>query len=100
MTDRPMDETADPGGHPDEGLIHAWLDEALDASESERLAAHVRDCSACQARVAEARGLIAGASRIVAELDEVPVGTTLSRARRRLMEAYESLHGERPAERA
>ena len=28
------------------------------------------------------------------------VGTTLSRARRRLMEAYESLQGERPAERA
>src|SRR5215207_8028128 len=75
MTDRPMDGTADPGGHPDEGLIHAWLDEALDAAESERLAAHVRECPACQARVAEARGLIAGASRIVAALDDVPAGT-------------------------
>ncbi|HKH94262.1 MAG TPA: zf-HC2 domain-containing protein [Gemmatimonadaceae bacterium] len=70
-----MDGTADPGGHPDEGLIHAWLDEALDAAESERLAAHVRECPACQARVAEARGLIAGASRIVAALDDVPAGT-------------------------
>src|SRR5215207_7432512 len=75
MTDRPMDGTADPGEHPDEGLIHAWLDEALDAAESERLAAHVRDCPACQAQVAEARGLIAGASRIVAALDDVPAGS-------------------------
>jgi Putative zinc-finger len=75
MTDRPMDGTADPGGHPDEGMIHAWLDEALDAAESERLAAHVRDCPTCQAQVAEARGLIAGASRIVAALDDVPAGT-------------------------
>jgi hypothetical protein len=75
MTDRPMDGTADPGEHPDEGLIHAWLDEALDAGESERLAAHVRDCPTCQAQVAEARGLIAGASRIVAALDDVPAGT-------------------------
>ena len=61
MTDRPMDETE----HPDEGLIHAWLDDALSAAEAERLAAHVRSCADCQARVAEARGLIAGASRIV-----------------------------------
>ena len=68
MTDLPMDQTE----HPDEGLIHAWLDDALDAAEGERIAAHVRTCDECQARVAEARGLIAGASRIVAALDDVP----------------------------
>src|SRR4051812_22038681 len=34
------------------------------------------------------------------DLSVASVGTTLSRARRRLMEAYESLQGERPAERA
>ena len=73
MTDRPMD--ADATEHPDEGTIHAWLDDALDAAEAERLAAHVRSCPECQARVAEARGLIAGASRIVAALDDVPAGT-------------------------
>ena len=73
MTDRPMD--ADATEHPDEGAIHAWLDDALDAAEAERLAAHVRSCPECQARVAEARGLIAGASRIVAALDDVPAGT-------------------------
>ena len=70
MTDQPMDAT----GHPDEGLIHAWLDDALSAPEAERVAAHVRACADCQARVAEARGLIAGASRIVAALDDVPAG--------------------------
>ena len=74
MIDRPIDETRAAGEHPDEGLIHAWLDEALDAAESERLAAHVRDCPVCQERVAEARGLIAGASRIVAALDGAPPG--------------------------
>ena len=70
MIDRPMDAT----DHPEEGLIHAWLDDALSAAESERLAAHVQSCTECQARVAEARGLIAGASRIVAALDDVPAG--------------------------
>ncbi len=69
--DRPMDATE----HPDEGLIHAWLDDALSAADAERLAAHVRTCAECRARVAEARGLIAGASRIVAALDDVPAGT-------------------------
>jgi hypothetical protein len=70
MTDLPMDATE----HPDEGVIHAWLDDALSAAEAERLAEHVRTCADCQARVAEARGLIAGASRIVAALD-APAGT-------------------------
>jgi hypothetical protein len=71
MTDLPMDPTE----HPEEGLIHAWLDDALGAAEAERIAAHVRTCAECQARVAEARGLIAGASRIVAALDDAaPAG--------------------------
>jgi hypothetical protein len=71
MIDRPMDTME----HPDEGLIHAWLDDALDAAEAERIAAHVRSCAECQGRVAEARGLIAGASRIVGALDDLPAGT-------------------------
>lgn len=70
MIDRPMDAT----DHPEEGLIHAWLDDALSAAEAERLTAHVQSCAECQARVAEARGLIAGASRIVAALDDAPAG--------------------------
>jgi hypothetical protein len=64
-----------PGEHPDEGTIHAWLDGALDAASAERVEAHVRGCEACAALTAEARGLIAGASRVVAALDGVPAGT-------------------------
>ena len=66
---------AGPGEHPDEGTIHAWLDGALDAASAERVAAHVRGCAACSALAAEARGLIAGASRVVSALDDVPAGT-------------------------
>ena len=58
--------------HPEEGIIHAWLDGALPANEAAALEAHVASCDACSALVAEARGLIAGASRIVGYLDVVP----------------------------
>ena len=40
MTERPSGRG--PGEHPDEGTIHAWLDDALDAAAAERVAAHVR----------------------------------------------------------
>lgn len=72
MTDetetRPMDDTH--SEHPDEGTIHAWLDGALDEPTASRIAAHVGTCGACDERVAEARGLIAGASRVVRALDD------------------------------
>jgi hypothetical protein len=58
--------------HPDEGTIHAWLDGALDDASARTLAAHVAACPTCAERVAEARGLIAGASRIVGALDDSP----------------------------
>ena len=60
--------------HLDEGTVHAWLDGALPADEAARLESHVAECPACAELVAEARGLIAGASRIVGALDEVPGG--------------------------
>src|SRR5687768_1148612 len=60
--------------HLDEGTIHAWLDGALDAAESREIETHVASCAACSAAVAEARGLIAGASRILSALDDVPAG--------------------------
>jgi hypothetical protein len=60
--------------HPDEGTVHAWLDGALPAAESERLERHVAECAACAAMVAEARGLIAGAAGIVSSLDVVRGG--------------------------
>lgn len=58
--------------HPEEGLIHAWLDGALPASEAAALESHVATCKECEATVAEARGLIAASSRIVGHLDAVP----------------------------
>ena len=67
---RPMDHQE--REHPDEGTIHAWLDGALDHGAARALEAHVAGCRECAARVAEARGLIAGASRIVSALDDAP----------------------------
>jgi hypothetical protein len=60
--------------HPDEGQIHAWLDGAVDPATAAGLEAHVAACPDCAAAVAEARGLIAGASRILLALDNVPAG--------------------------
>jgi hypothetical protein len=58
--------------HPEEGIIHAWLDGGLPASEAAAIESHVASCAECQESVAEARGLIAAASRIVGHLDVVP----------------------------
>jgi hypothetical protein len=58
--------------HLDEGTIHGWLDGALSADETARVEAHVKHCPQCDARVAEARGLIAASSRILTALDNVP----------------------------
>lgn len=66
--------------HIDEGTIHAWLDGALDATQSREIDAHVAQCSVCAAAVAEARGFVAGASRILLALDDVPAGVTPKRA--------------------
>ena len=65
--------------HLDEGTIHAWLDGALSAAEVAEAEAHVAGCPDCQARVAEARGLIAGSSRILSTLDQVPGGVVPGR---------------------
>ncbi len=57
--------------HLDEGTIHAWLDGALGAHDAAEVERHAAQCDECAARVAEARGLIAGASRILSALDDV-----------------------------
>src|SRR5437763_11225994 len=62
--------------HPNEGTIHAWLDGALDAEEAARVEEHIAQCATCSAAVAEARGLVAGASRILGALDYVPGDVT------------------------
>jgi anti-sigma factor RsiW len=58
--------------HPDEGLIHAWLDGELDATEAARVEALVTTDPEWAAAAAEARGLIAATTRITAALDRVP----------------------------
>jgi hypothetical protein len=58
--------------HPDEGLIHAWLDGELDPAEAARVEALVASDPAWAAAAAEARGLIAASARIVGTLDRVP----------------------------
>lgn len=60
--------------HVDEGTIHAWLDEALPPDESHAIEAHVAACESCAASVAEARGLMAAASRVLSALDDIPAG--------------------------
>jgi anti-sigma factor RsiW len=61
--------------HLDEGTIHAWLDGALSATEAHDAESHVKSCAECSAKVAEARGFIAGVSRILTSLDDVPAVT-------------------------
>jgi hypothetical protein len=60
--------------HLDEGTVHAWLDGELSETESAAAAQHVAACAQCAALVADARGMIAGAARIVASLDAGPIG--------------------------
>jgi hypothetical protein len=66
--------------HLDEGTIHAWIDGALDAAQSAEIESHIATCGACSAAVAEARGLVAGASRILNALDDVPANVMPKRA--------------------
>jgi hypothetical protein len=63
-----------PMQHLEEGIIHTWLDGEVSPEESASIEAHVKQCAECAAMVADARGLVAGAGRIVAALDVVPAG--------------------------
>jgi hypothetical protein len=62
--------------HPDEGMIHAWLDGELSEDQANEISTHLGECPACAASVAEARGLIAASTRILTALDDVPRGVT------------------------
>lgn len=65
--------------HLDEGTIHAWLDGALDSTQGREIEAHVAQCATCSAAVAEARGFVAAASRILNALDDVPANVVPKR---------------------
>jgi anti-sigma factor RsiW len=51
--------------HVDDGTLHAYLDGELPPSERARLEAHVADCPACRARLAEERALVERASQLL-----------------------------------
>ncbi|MEP6834364.1 MAG: carboxypeptidase-like regulatory domain-containing protein [Gemmatimonas sp.] len=63
------------GGHVVEDSVYAWLDGALDATDSAALEVHVRACRECAAAVAEARGFIAASMRIMNAADLSPRNT-------------------------
>lgn len=58
--------------HPEEGTLHAYLDGELPAAEASSLELHVGECARCAAALAEARGLVAAASRVITTLDAAP----------------------------
>ncbi|WP_373065574.1 von Willebrand factor type A domain-containing protein, partial [Gemmatimonas sp.] len=66
-------------GHPDEGSLQTWLDDAFDAANGAQVQAHVGGCAVCQQEVATLRGYTAAASRILGALDDAP-GGVVSRA--------------------
>ncbi len=61
-------------GHPDKGLLQAWLDDAFDVATATQVQAHVNGCAGCQGEVATLRGYTAAASRILGALDDTPGG--------------------------
>ena len=58
--------------HPEEGTLHAYIDGELSPAEAATLEQHVAECAACSAALAEARGLVAAASRVITTLDAAP----------------------------
>ncbi|MEP6778729.1 MAG: carboxypeptidase-like regulatory domain-containing protein [Gemmatimonadaceae bacterium] len=64
----------DVDGHVNEDTVHAWLDRQLAEGDSSAVELHVATCAECAELVAEARGLKAATTRIVASLDVVAGG--------------------------
>lgn len=58
--------------HPEEGTLHAYIDGELSPDEAAALELHVGECALCAAALAEARGLVAAASRVITTLDAAP----------------------------
>ncbi|MEX0908602.1 MAG: zf-HC2 domain-containing protein [Gemmatimonadaceae bacterium] len=58
--------------HPEEGTLHAYIDGELSPAETVALEQHVGECALCAAALAEARGFVAAASRVITTLDAAP----------------------------
>lgn len=78
VSDERLVPVFDAAGHVDEGTVQAWLDEAFDDAAAANVAAHVAACAACAESVAEARGLMAASTRVLAALDATPNVTPAS----------------------
>lgn len=63
------DSIYDASGHLDEAVLHAWLDGELETGDVREIESHTASCGICAARAAEARGLVAGARRVLGALD-------------------------------
>ncbi len=51
--------------HVDDGTLHAYLDGELPPVERERVDTHLKGCQVCQARLAEERAILEGASKLL-----------------------------------
>ena len=51
--------------HPDEALIHDFLDDELPSGEGARIAAHLADCASCRSVAGWARSLREEAVRVL-----------------------------------
>lgn len=58
--------------HPEDGTLHAYIDGELSAAETAAVELHVGACAHCAAALAEARGFVAAASRVITTLDAAP----------------------------
>ena len=61
--------------HVDEGTLHAYLDGELPGAERAQLETHLAGCTTCRDRLAEERGLLERADRLLT-LAELPAGHT------------------------
>ena len=79
--------------HANDGDLHAYLDGALASSDperSERLAAHLEECSDCRVRLEEARALRSRAGEILASAD---IGSVLPPPFEEILERAETPRG-------
>src|SRR5579859_7109107 len=73
---KPMDrEVSTSVSHVDEGTLHAYLDGELPGAERAQLETHLAGCTTCRDRLAEERGLLERADRLLT-LAELPAGHT------------------------
>ena len=59
--------------HPEDGILHAYLDGECSDSELAEVEEHLHSCTECQARLEEAKGLGLEAGSLLSELEPGPI---------------------------